>query len=141
MTIGLAHTGLSTKDMAKSLWFYTELFNGKVIIKIEEPKGTPWIEMIRFDDYSILELFYPRPEQFPLGNQLGRNHICFKTDDIEALHKKLVENNVDGITNIQLARDGNKQMWCIDPNGYKIEIMEYTPTCPQLNNGPCVTLY
>lgn len=141
MNIGLAHTGISTKDMQKSLWFYTEMFDGKIIMKIEEPKGTPWIEMVRFSDYSILELFYPRPDKFPLGDKLGRNHLAFKTDDIKGLREKLIANKVEGITEIITARDGNLQMWCLDPNDYRIEILEYKKDAPQITDGPCITLY
>lgn len=141
MTTGLAHTGISTRDMERSLWFYTELFDGKVIMRIEEPKGTPWIEMVRFPDMSILELFYPRPEQFPLGNELGRNHLAFRVDDINAFHDRLQSAGVEGITGIKTARDGNLQMWCTDPNGYRIEILQYKKDAPQLSDGPCLTLY
>ena len=141
MIRGLAHTGLSTRDMEASLDFYTRLFEGKIIMKIEEPKGTPWIEMLRFPDGSLLELFYPRPEQFPLSDKLGRNHLAFRTDDIAAMHGLLLENGIQGVTDIKVARDGNLQMWCTDPNGYRIEIMEYGPDAPQLKDGPCVTLY
>ena len=141
MVVGLAHTGMSTRDMEKSLKFYTEIFEGRIIMKIEEPKGVPWIEMCRFPDGTLLELFYPRPEQFPLSDQLGRNHLAFRVEDIEAFRQKLLENNVEGVTGIKTARDGNLQMWCVDPNGYRIEIMQYHPDAPQLKDGPCVTLY
>ena len=103
MNIGLAHTGISTKDMQKSLWFY--------------------------------------PDKFPLGDKLGRNHLAFKTDDIKGLREKLIANKVEGITEIITARDGNLQMWCLDPNGYRIEILEYKKDAPQITDGPCITLY
>ena len=140
MVVGLSHTGLTTKDMDKSIWFYTNIFDGKLILNVEEPKGTPWIKLIRFRDGSMLELFYPR-EQFPLSDKQGRNHIAFRVDDIESMREKLLKNNIEGITDIILARDGNKQMWCVDPNGYRVEIMEYQEGCPQLGNGEVVTLY
>lgn len=141
MVTGLAHAGISTRDMEKSVIFYTEIMGGTIILKIEEPKGTPWIQLVQFPDRSCVELFYPRPEQFPLGTQLGRNHLAFRVDDIHALHQKLLDHQVPVTTAPRIARDGNWQMWCTDPNGYPVEIMQYTEGCPQLGYGPCKTMY
>lgn len=139
MINGICHTGISTKNMEQSLWFYGELLGGRLILEVEEPKGTPWIKTLQYADGTCVELFYPRPE-FPVGKDLGRNHFCFAVSDIEQLEKKLSEHEIDIIQHLKTARDGNKQFWCLDPNGYQIEFVEFSPGCPQLVEGPAVTL-
>ncbi len=140
MVKGIFHAGISTRDMKKSLWFYCEVLGGTHIMEIEEPKGTPWIECVQYSDGTAIELFYPRAD-FPLGNELGRNHTCFATEDILALEKKLDECGVEITSRPKVVRDKNWQMWCKDPNGYPVEFIQLVPDCPQLNyNGTCVVL-
>lgn len=139
MVKGLCHTGISTVDMEKSIWFYCDLLGGRIILEVEEPKGTPWIKTVRFPDGTCLELFYQRAE-FPLGKDLGRNHFCFAVEHIEALSQALHAHGITVTQEVMIARDGNKQLWCLDPNGYRVEFMEFMPGCPQLSDGPKVVL-
>lgn len=141
MVLGLAHIGISTKDMEKSIRFYTEILGGKILMEIEEPKGTPWIVTVIYPDGSCVELFYPRPQQFPLGDKLGRNHLALRVDDIRALEARLDAWSVPITSRPKIVRDGNWQLWCTDSNGYPVEFLEYTPACPQLNPGEKLVLY
>lgn len=127
---GLAHAAITVRDMEGSLKFYQVVFGAKKIMDIEEPKGTPLIEYLQFPDGTCLELFYPRKET-PLGHQLGRNHLAFYTDDMEACYKRLCEYQVAVPAPPKTARDGNRQLWCTDPNGYQVELIEYVEGCPQ----------
>lgn len=140
MVKGMCHAGISTTDMEKSLWFYGELLGGRLILEVEEPKGTPWIKTLQFSDGTCIELFYPRKE-FPLGKELGRNHVCFSVSQIEELEQRLRSHGVSITQEVKTARDGNKQFWCLDPNGYRVEFIELMPGCPQLSGGPSVLLY
>lgn len=140
MVKGMCHTGISTTDMEKSLWFYGDLLGGRLILEVEEPKGTPWIKTLQFPDGTCIELFYPRKE-YPLGKELGRNHACFCVSDIEKLEQHLRSHGICITQEVKLARDGNKQFWCLDPNGYRVEFIELMPGCPQLSGGPSVLLY
>lgn len=141
MVNGISHIGLSTRDMDGSLKFYTTILGGTLLMRIEEPKGTPWIETVQFPDGSCVELFYPRPQQYPLGSALGRNHLSFVVDDIRVMEQRLDMFGVPITSRPKIVRDGNWQLWCTDPNGYPVEIMEYVPGCPQLTHGPCKTLW
>lgn len=141
MVTGLSHGGISTRDMEASIHFYGELLGGRVIMEIEEPKGVPWIVTIQYPDQSCIELFYPRPKQFPLGTKLGRNHLAFRVEDIEALALRLVSAGIPILSGPQKARDQNLQLWCQDPNGYPVEFLQYAKDCPQLVSGPKVLLY
>lgn len=135
MIRGIIHAGLSTRNMEASIHFYGEVLGGRVIMEIEEPKGEPFIVCFQYKDGTCVELFYPRQEH-PLGEQLGRNHLCFGVDNIEAISKRLMDYGVEIEVHPQRARDGNYQMWCLDPNGYRVEFIEYQPDSPQLVTGP-----
>ena len=132
MIKGLLHAGISTRDMEQSLHFYIDVLGGRVIMEIEEPKGTPWIVCVQYPDGSCLELFYPRAD-FPLGTELGRNHVCLAVDDIHALERRLDQFGVAISSRPEQVRDGNLQLWCTDPNGYPVEFIQLMPGCPQLS--------
>ena len=136
MVIGLSHVGISTRNMAESIDFYTRILGGEILMEIEEPKGSPWIANVQYQDGTCVALFYPRPQQFPLGTELGRNHLSLRVDDIRELERVLDENGVTITSRPKIVRDGNWQLWCLDPNGYPVEFMEYVPGCPQLTHGP-----
>lgn len=133
MIQGICHAGISVRDMEKSLWFYTEVLGGRLILEIEEPKGTPWIIQIQYEDGSCIELFYPRAE-FPLGDKLGRNHFCFGVADIEEVERRLDRYGVDITVRPRKVRDGNLQLWCRDPNGYPVEFIQFLPGSPQVTH-------
>jgi catechol 2,3-dioxygenase-like lactoylglutathione lyase family enzyme len=113
---------------------------GNRIIQVQEPKGTPWIETVQYEDGTCVELFYPRPDQYPLGTQLGKNHLCFSVENIRELEERLDECGITVTSRPKIVRDGNWQLWCQDPNGYPIEFMQYMPGCPQLGCDKCVVL-
>ena len=133
MVKGVLHVGLSTRDMEKSLWFYGAVLGGCVIMEIEEPKGTPWIVYLQYPDGTCIELFYPRAA-FPLGRELGRNHLCLSVDDIYALERHLDQNGIEITSRPKQVRDTNLQLWCTDPNGYPVEFIQLMPGCPQLSD-------
>ncbi|NLZ99767.1 MAG: VOC family protein [Clostridiaceae bacterium] len=134
MVDGIIHAGISTRDMDKSIWFYSEVLGGRVIMEIEEPKGTPWIVTVQYPNGTCVELFYPRAD-FPLGTKLGRNHLCLGVSDIHAIEERLDTYGVTVTGRATKVRDGNMQVWCIDPNGYRVEFIQYIPGAPQLTHG------
>jgi len=140
MVKGVLHAGISTRDMEQSVWFYAEVLGGRVMMEIEEPKGTPWIVCVQYPDGTCVELFYPRAE-FPLGTELGRNHLCLSVSDIHELERRLDQCGVKITVRPKKVRDGNLQLWCTDPNGYSVEFIQLLPGCPQLVHGEKVVLW
>ena len=76
---------------------------------------------------SFLELVEYTPTGKPLENHkasdIGASHVCFKTDDINALYKRLLSNDVkvhcspqEGISNLI--------MYFRDPDGIILEVIE-----------------
>ena len=135
MITGLLHAAISVRDMERSLAFYRDLLGGRIIFKKDEPAGCPFIICLQYPGGSCLELFYPRSE-YPLGDQLGRNHFCLITDDIFETERALCSAGIPVTSRPKIVSDGNYQLWCEDPNGYRVEIMQLMPGCPQLT-GAC----
>ena len=132
MVSGIGHIAISTNDFEKSIWFYEDVLKGRRIVEINEPSGEIFIVGLKYPNGTYIELFAPRKE-YPLGKQLGRNHMCFVVEDMAELATVLKDEGIHTEGAPVVARDGNLQMWCVDPNGYRVEFMQYQAGCPQLN--------
>ena len=68
----------------------------------------------------------------PTGEHLNYSHVALLVEDIHAAHAELVEKGVPIDTPPKLGLEGTWQMWSHDPDGNKIEFMQYTETSWQL---------
>ncbi|GHU08262.1 lactoylglutathione lyase [Spirochaetia bacterium] len=127
----IAHLAITTKDMEKSLDFYTRVLGFKKVFEIPNPKdGSPWINYIHIGGGQFVELFYGGAEENPAPTRRGFNHICLEVDDIfkacdeikAAGYKLDVEPN-QGV-------DYNYQAWLTDPDGIRVELMQIDPKSP-----------
>lgn len=129
MIKGIFHSAITVIDMERTLWFYCGILGGERIFTIEKPRGHPHITSVRFADDTFLEFFYPGPaEPTP---EAADHHFALSTDDIFAMEKLLDAHGVEILSRPKIVRDGNWQLWCRDPNGYRLEIMQVMPDCPQ----------
>lgn len=84
---------------------------------------TPPVELIQFVDNEI------HKEQSNLF-KTSISELCFYTDDIDTIYKKLIENNVDCLSEPQyfdFRADGfgeSKAFYFRDPDGIILEIMQ-----------------
>lgn len=144
MTVkGFRHSGIVVKSMEKSMKFYCDLLNHKVIVDfIEEGKyfenligiadararvvkaGLPdktFVELIEFLNVDIFD------KNFSGFNFRGCNHICFNDDDIETTHNNLVKEGVVFITPPLASEfDPVKTCFCYDPDGTLVQFVEIT---------------
>ncbi len=136
MIRGIFHSAITVLDMDKTLEFYCEILGGEQMYIIEQPEGTPFITAVRFADHSFLEFFYPNSQSKP-SPERADHHFALICDDIHQTEAMLREKGVEILSTAKVVRDGNLQIWCRDPNGYRVEIMQLIPDCPQLQR-PCV---
>ena len=132
MIKGIFHTAIKVVDMDRTLDFYCGILGGERMFTIEQPKGRPHITSVRFADNTFLEFFFP--DGSPVYPFEADHHFALITDDIFELEKELRANKVEIISGPQIVRDGNWQLWCRDPNGYRVEMMQLVPDCPQLQD-------
>lgn len=102
---------------------------------IEKKKDKPWLTYLEFGDGIFVELFdqvgafLPHPA---LPVHLNYQHFAIIVDDIRQTKAELVSKGVHIDTDISFGPDMTYQMWIHDPDGNKIEIMQYTDESFQL---------
>lgn len=94
-----------------------------------------WISYMDVGNGQFVELFDKGSATIPCvptGAHLNYNHLALLVDDIHAAHAELVEKGVPIDTPPKLGLEGTWQMWSHDPDGNKIEFMQYTAASWQL---------
>ena len=140
----LLHTGLTVRDLDRSLGFYRDTLGMETLFEQEKEGGYlaaivgypgAHVRMAHLafpgDDHR-LELFqYLEPE--PRGEpgeprDVGITHICLLVDDIDALHVRLRAAGVDFYSDPVLvdtgANAGGVGVYLRDPDGITLELFQ-----------------
>ncbi len=143
---GLSHVAFNVSDMDRALDFYCNVLGLEKLYDIKIPEnigdlfpgdpivsmaGKPGIAYLKISDGALLELFYPKPSTDPDSGgpnfeRVGYVHLSLLVDDISAAAKHLREQGVHLDTAITLGPDHTYQFWIKDPDGNRIELMQYT---------------
>ena len=117
----MRQTGQGTEDTLRRL----ELMGEK-----------PWLDYIQAAPHQYLELFHTDGrtlrEKRDLRGTYGYQHICLETTDIEAAYAAALANGLEPDTPISEGADGALQFWLTDPDGNRLELMEYAPGAKQI---------
>lgn len=119
------HTSYRVSDLAASLRFYTALGYGQV--GRVDLGGGATLTMLKFpaEEVVSLELVH-RPEAGQVEIGTGFSHIPIQVDDLEATLGRLSD---AGLTAGPVERPGGEDgphiSWLIDPDGYRIELVEW----------------
>ena len=145
--MGISHTAFHCGDIEKSLHFYRDLlgFKFKFEIRVSENvpegsrfyalRGRPSLTYLQAPDGNFIELFTEMPERAdrdPDDNRVGYAHMSLRVSDIKAATEQLKAEGVHFDTDINLGPDHTYQVWIRDPDGNRIELMEYTKDSLQL---------
>ena len=133
----LLHAGFVVKDMAAENKFYLDLLGFKLYwyggfkddgvdwYELQVPDGDNWIEY-------MLNIAANADHK-----QLGvQNHFSLGARDIHAAAEQLRQNGVKEIARPGIGRDGKWGLNAYDPDGTRIEVMEFTPA-----KTPCCHAY
>ena len=121
-TFSFNHIALSVKDVNESIEFYQKVLQLKEIKNTASDSKTRWLS---FDDGKQLHLI-PRPNSEIKINKAV--HFALTTPDLNSFIRYLNELKIDysdwlGSPNKDYMRkDGIRQVYFQDPNGYWIEI-------------------
>ena len=90
----------------------------------------PWIEYYEAGPHQYIELFYSLggpelKEDRNLEDAFGYQHICLEVSDIHAAWDAVTANGLKPETDITLGLAGALQFWLRDPDGNRIEMMQY----------------
>jgi len=137
MGMRLVHAGFVVRNRASMQKFYEEILgfhlywqggmkNGETDwLDVQVPDGTDWIEFM---------LNVPQnADKQTLGIM---NHIALGVPDVRAAAKELESKGMKLPEPPQIGRDGKWQLNLYDPDGTRVELMEFTPV-----EKPCCSEY
>ena len=124
----LIHAGFVVKDLAAENRFYVQLLGFRLYwyggfkdegtdwYELQAPKGSDWIEYM---------LNIPaNADHQELGVQ---NHFSFGVKDVHAAAAALRARGLQTFDGPEVGRDGKDSLDAYDPDGTRVEIMEFTP--------------
>ena len=145
MIKGIHHASFTVSDMSKSVAFYRDLlgmkvlwdsvqagapFKGPVADRLTNCPGTELHIVFLQIQNDLIELIqYTPPGKVLKDNKAsdtGSAHICFKTDDIQALYRKLSDYGVKRHCEPQ-SLGGVEVIYFRDPDGIIVEAMQGDP--------------
>ena len=122
LTFSLDHIALSVKDVDESVEFYQKVLQLEEIKNTASNSKTRWLSLNEGKQLHLI----PRPNFEIKVNKAV--HFAMATSDIDSFVKYLKELKIDysdwiGTANKDYIRkDGIKQVYFQDPNGYWIEV-------------------
>lgn len=129
----IAHLAFKVSDMDAALAFYCDKLGFKHKFDLEDNSGNPWIVYLEIAPKQFVELFYGKPE--PKGQTDTANgylHLSLEVPDIKETKAWLLRKGVTPDSEIGRGKDRSYQLWVSDPDGNKIEFMQYTDQSRQL---------
>ena len=142
------HTGFTVRSLERSIAFYRDLLGFELVFQwnpkapyLAELVGYPDVDMhsaimrIPNSDVSLELLEYrgiPRTAVDMANGNIGNGHMAFYVDDLESLYERLTKAGVKSVsapvTPTIGPNRGGKAVYMIDPDGFRIELIETTRT-------------
>ena len=121
----LGHVALRTRDIERSIAFYTQKLGLAEMLRLTYDDGTLFLAYLRITDTQYLELFpYGTGTTTPGRDVVAINHLCLTVENIDTTLAELAAAGVPLTRDLKLGADGNRQAWIEDPDGTRIELME-----------------
>jgi len=124
------HTSFRVSELAVSLAFYTAL-GYEQVGRVDLGAGMS-LTMLKFpaEEVVTLELVY-RPDDGPVDIGTGFSHVPVQVDDLDATLRQLLQAGLrPGPVELPGGPDGPKTSWLSDPDGYRIELVQWPPGHP-----------
>lgn len=142
------HTGFTVRSLERSIAFYRDLLGFELIFQwnpkapyLGELVGYPDVDMhsaimrIPNSDVSLELLEYrgiPQTAVDMANGNIGNGHIAFYVDDLDSIYERLTKGGVKSVsapvTPTIGPNRGGKAVYMIDPDGFRIELIETTGT-------------
>ena len=133
----LIHAGFIVLDRAAEDKFYKDILGFHVYwhggMKDDESN---WVDMQVPDGTDWLEYMLNVPANADKHTLGVMNHIALGVPDIQAALRQLRANGWSGTEQPKIGRDGKWQLNLYDPDGTRVELMEFTPV-----QKPCCSDY
>jgi catechol 2,3-dioxygenase-like lactoylglutathione lyase family enzyme len=133
------HAGFVVHNRAAMDHFYRDILNFHLYWQGGMKDGeTDWIDMQLPDGADWIEFMLNVPENADQGTRGVMNHIAVGVVSVKAADTELQDANLPLSINErpEIGRDGKWQLNLYDPDGTRVELMEFTPV-----RSPCCSPY
>lgn len=127
----LGHPAFACHDLDASLAFYAKL-GIEESFRLLHDDGSLMLVYLHVAGDRFIELFPGGPAPEERSDKQSFMHICLAVDDLERTVEDLRANGVTIDIEPKMGLDYNMQAWIADPDGNKIELMQYSERSPQL---------
>lgn len=121
--VGIAHVAFQVSDLGKARVFYGELLGYEEPFQVFTEDGKLRLTYFKINDRQYIEIF----PDLPPDKEDRLSHIALETTDIAALRTYLEEKGVKVPAKTNQGRDGNLNMTVTDPDGHRVEFVQYMP--------------
>lgn len=137
----LAHLCFHTNDLDRLVAFYRDGLGLSVKFRFTAADGAIFGAYVSAGDSTFVEFFDQRlaakqwggdTEPLLAGSRYG--HFCLEVAGLADFRETLLARGVS-VGEIRSGLDGSLQAWLSDPDGNRIELMEYTHRSAQLAPG------
>jgi len=126
--VGIAHIAFQVGDLAKAQAFYGGLLGYDDAFRLYKEDGTTSLIYFKVNDRQYIEIFPGLPPE--QDDRLS--HIALETTNLEALRLYLAEKGVQVLGKVNTGRDGNLNFTVKDPDGHRVEFVQYQPGSMQM---------
>jgi len=137
----LAHLCLYTDRLEEMRRFYGETLGLRFAFPLNDGAGKAFGLYFDAGNSTFIEIFDRQGAQAMWGGAEARiergtafRHLCFEVTGLDHLRTQLRARGVD-VTEPKVGMDLSRQAWISDPDGNRIELMEYTAQSSQLRRG------
>jgi catechol 2,3-dioxygenase-like lactoylglutathione lyase family enzyme len=125
----IIHAGFVVKSRAMEDSFYKDILGFRVYWHGGmKDSDTDWVDMQVPDGTDWLEYMLNVSETADRKELGVMNHIAIGVPDIESATYRIQKNGLTPTEQPQIGRDGKWQLNLYDPDGTRVELMEFTPT-------------
>ena len=121
--VGISHIGLKVSDIGATRQFYGHVLGYDEPFHADNPDGTLSHTYFKVNDHQYIEIFpsLKNPDEDKLS------HIAFETTDSKALRDYLAFKGIQVPDQVKPGRDGNLNFTVTDPDGHRVEFVQYMP--------------
>ena len=134
----LAHLCLITNDLDRLVAFYRDALGLKVKFRFAAADGVTFGAYVEVGDSTFIEFFDQKlsarqwggsTDPLVAGNRYS--HLCLEVTGLADFRTALLARGVS-VGELRTGMDSSLQAWLSDPDGNRIELMEYTHRSQQL---------
>lgn len=118
------HVGIKSKDVKKSVDFYTRILGFEVLEEIEVLNST-YTFVGNATTRIEIEEAGPNDEMIDVNTQYGLYHLAFVVTEIDSLAERLKSDGVKFIMDPIQLREDRKIAFIEDPDGVRIQLIDF----------------